>query len=108
VAAVAAAPAARARKRKPPPLAFYSVTMTAASAFASGSERAFEWTFSGAIYHPESNTIFDWGGTAGVAPALSAKAMRAQIMRQLQAHASSELRARAKDVPADQVEVILI
>ena len=58
VTAVASAPTAVARKRKrqppPPPLAFYSVTMTAVNAFASGSDRAFEWDLSGAVYnrHP--------------------------------------------------------
>lgn len=108
VAAVASAPAAKARKRKPPPLAFYSVTMTGVRPFASGSERAFQWDLSGVVFHPASNVIFDWGGTTGVTATLNTKAARAQIIKQLQGHASSGLQSRGQNVPADRIEVILI
>ena len=108
VAAVASAPSAVARKRKPPPLAFYSVTMTGVRDFASGSDRAFIWDLNGAVFHPDTDTHFVWGGTLGVAANLSAKAARAQIIKQLQSHASSGLQTKGQNVPADRIDVILI
>ena len=107
VAAVASAPA-KARKRKQPPLAFISVTMSAVLDFARGSERAFEWTFTGAIYHPASDTHFLTGAETGVLANLSAKAARAALISNLQSWARSKLQSHQQDAPADRIEVILI
>jgi hypothetical protein len=108
LAAVAVAPRAAARKRKQPPLAFISVTMTAVRDFASGSDRAFEWTFNGAIYHPESDTHFLTGAETGVLATLSAKAARAALISNVQVWARSELQRHGQEVQADRIEVILI
>jgi hypothetical protein len=108
VAAVVSAPATKARKRKPPPLAFYSVTMTGVSDYASGNDRAFIWNVNGAIYHPESDTHFASSLATGVAANLTAKAARAALIRQLQGWVRSELQGKQLDVAADRIEVILI
>jgi hypothetical protein len=97
-----------ARKRKPPPLAFSSVTMMAVASVASASNPAFAWDFSGALYHPESNTFLSWGGTTGIAPTLSAKAARTAIIKQLQRWAQTRLLSQGHDVPADRIGVIPI
>lgn len=108
LAAVASAPSASARKRKQPPLAFYSVTMTSVRDFASGSDRAFEWTFNGAIYHPSSDTHFTTGAEGGIQATLSANEARAALIQQLQGWARARLQDHGQDVPADRIEVILI
>jgi hypothetical protein len=108
VAAVASVPDAAARKRKPPPLAFYAVTMTGVSDFASGNDRAFIWNVSGAIYHPESDSHFPSSPSSGIAANLTAKTARAALIKQLQGWARTELQGKGQDVPADQIEVILI
>ena len=108
IAAVASAPSTQARKRKPPPLAFYSVAMTGVSDFASGSDRAFIWNVSGAIYHPESDSHFPSSPSTGIAANLTAKAARAALIKQLQGWARSQLQDRGVDVPADRIEVILV
>jgi hypothetical protein len=82
--------------------------MTAVRDFASGSQRAFEWTFNGAIYHPESDTHFLTGAETGVLANLSAKEARAAIISNLQSWARSELQGHQQDVQADRIEVILI
>ena len=108
LAAVASAPRAAARKRKQAPLAFYSVTISSVRYLATGSDRAFEWTFTGEIYHPASDTHFPTGAESGIAATLSAKAARAALISNMQSWGRSRLQDHGQDVPADRIEVILI